>query len=134
MKVYRYMSMGEFKKMASGCPMVHVGNFRKSRTSSSGFCFLPEEIVAIDECGELRFSPEECLEFLSGIASEDILVEFEAPKSSLTESYGIYSNPATYGHMSIRELCADEYNRDVFIPLRYGIVDRWGGCDWYQFR
>ena len=96
MKVYRYMSFKEFNTMILGIPVVHKKRAFRARTNSYGFCFLPEttEFSVYSEYSNERhdfsYNAEQCYEFLSGIVSEDILVEFEVLNESiLFEGYGV---------------------------------------------
>ena len=129
------MSMREFTKMNSGCPMTNLSTFGCCRTSSKGFCFLPEEVVCIEKFGDRYVTkPEKAWEFLSGIVSDDILVEFEAPEECLQKTNGIYADPLGdyYDRILVEELCTSEYDRDTFIPLRYAMV-RYGNATWYAY-
>ena len=144
MKLYRYMSFKEFQKMASGMDMKHSKNSFKSRTDSKGFCFIGEKtsFVSSDCEGnqqEFTFSPEECHQFLDGIVTDDVLVEFEADENLLQKTTGIYADPIFQEwdcYISIAEFCAMSYNRDDFIPLRYAIQDDFlssNNIKWYNF-
>ena len=101
MKVYRYMSFKEFNTMILGIPVVHKKRAFRARTTSYGFCFLPETTdfyVAEENCPsnshKFSYSAEECYEFLDGIVSDDILVEFEVlDRFALSQGWGIYSDP-----------------------------------------
>ena len=146
MKVYRYMSLNEFNKMAAGCEIIGRKSFR-AYTESKGICFLPESVrfesESVDwdtlesEFQEVCFSPADCLRFLSGIVTDEVLVEFEAAEGYLSESRAFSSDPVNLdpdATIEITELCAPSYNRNIFQPLRYGFVDRWtGGAEWYYF-
>lgn len=134
MKAYRYMSMKEFTKMSSGCSMTNLSTFNNCRTNSVGFCFLPEEVLCIRFEDSYTMSPEEALAFLRGIVSDDVLVEFEAPEECFQKSEGIYADPFGdyYDRILVEELCASEYDRDKFVPLRYAMVC-YDGVTWYTF-
>ena len=74
-KYYRYMSFDEFSKLASGCDIIGKRH-HKARTSSSGICFLGEYTVINSDnaISQFTFSPEQCLNFLLGIVTNDVLV------------------------------------------------------------
>lgn len=89
-------------------------------------------------CGydTIEFSPEQCYSFLRGIVSDDLLVEFEVESSEIKESEGTYSNPIDQDDLiDIVEYCADDYDRDRFVPLRYAVQkDVFSNkFDWYNF-
>lgn len=140
MKVYRYMSWGEFNKMAAGLEIVGKRHYN-ANTTSTGICFLPETVTwsSFDGEGYIDYSQraEECLNFLSGIVSDDVLVEFEADSTRLTETCGQYADPCICewgAYISITEYCAPSYSRDSIRPLRYALVDAIRDtCDWYGF-
>ena len=138
MKVYRYMSFKEFNTMILGIPVVHKKRAFRARTNSYGFCFLPEttEFSVYSEYSNERhdfsYNAEQCYEFLSGIVSEDILVEFEVLNESiLFEGYGVYADP-TYisgwdGRICIIEYSTPQYDWTTLRPLRAKIPERdWG--------
>ena len=136
MKLYRYMSLKEFSKFSAGCEMINNNHFTKNRTSSNDFCFLTEKTVISDE-GEV-LTPSECITFLQGIVTNDVLVEFETTTDfKFNETYGIYINPFSTGwndYISIKEISAEVYNKDILHPLRYGLVsDFRGKVEWYNF-
>lgn len=104
MKVYRWMSNEEFDKLTAGVPMINTNKFINCRTDSAGFCFLPEK-VEFDSLpsGDWSADPEHCVwdpasayEFLNGIVSDDVLVEFEVSEEArerLHKGYGVYCDP-----------------------------------------
>ena len=80
------------QKLTSGMELVHKGRFH-ANTESEGFCFLSEKTKAesLHDENEYTFDPTECYNFLSGIVSSDVLVEFHVNEDvSFKESYGIY--------------------------------------------
>lgn len=130
MKLYRYMSMKEFTNLSAGCDLVNKNRFQKCRTGSEGFCFLPENSNGFD--------PIQALNFLHGIVTNDILVEFEVDSELVTKSFGYYNNPYECydaGSMCVTEYCAQSYNRDTFRPLRYCLPDFFNlsGTTWFNF-
>ena len=75
-----------------------------------------------------------CLQFLKGIVSDEILVEFNPSESAikkLHEGTGIYSDPqGDYGDLiCITEYSTTEYDKDAFNPNRIvafpGIKDKY---------
>lgn len=131
MKVYRYMSAQELKNFNSGMEMVPAHMHHKAATTSTGFCFLPEVVCLYrhkDSGSPVKdtMSPEGSLSFLSGIVSEEFLIEFEAPDHLLRKSRATYQDPYGSGLMEIDELCCNSYSKENFIPLRYGIIDFYG--------
>lgn len=125
MKVYRYMSFHEFNLMEAGVTIVGR-SYHDANTDSVGVCFLPELTYVRD--GE-AWTADKCLEFMSGIVTNDVLVEFET-NETMTESWGEYADP--YGDyddtISIMELCIPQYNRSSMIPVRYAM----GDTNWYD--
>ena len=133
---YRYMSMDEFNKMSAGVDIVGKKEFN-CRTTSTGVCFLSEQTLCEDDEHKAVITPEQALDFLCGIVSEDIIVEFEA-RQDLTESYGIYASifcSGLYDRMTVTEYCTPSYNRDNMIPVRYGMIGRHDAnrIEWYPF-
>lgn len=143
MKVYRYMSMKEFEKMSAGCVLENMNTFKDCRTESEGFCFLPQ-ITKFEVCDEwegevftFEYTPEQCIQFLTGIVTNDVLVEFEVDKTLINASYGVYADP-TYisgddGIIEILEYCTKTYSRDDFIPCRYAFIIDNNNVTWYNF-
>lgn len=133
MKLYRYMSNKEFMLYTAGVRI--AGHNHQARTTSEGVCFLPEVINDVDGCMSSRI-PEECIEFLSGIVTDDVLVKFDVLDDSLIkESYGVYANPDTGDwddFVYITEYCAPYYDRNTMNAVAYAIVDEFGETYWYE--
>lgn len=139
MKLYRYMSINEFLKLMSGEKLTNTNKFSMNRTDSEGFCFLGEETAYQhgydhDEGQILTYDALSCLQFLKGIVSDEILVEFNPSESAikkLHEGTGIYSDPqGDYGDLiCITEYSTTEYDKDAFNPNRIvafpGIEDKY---------
>lgn len=141
-KFYRYMSNEEFQKLSSGMELTNENMHKTARTASEGFCFLPEVVkfnsYFEDEVVSTTFNPVQCYRFLSGIVTNDVLVEFENVSEDLQESFGIYADPINcdyYATIDIVEYCAKSYSRDTMRPTRYAIVGEYyhQGVDWYTF-
>lgn len=126
MKIFRFMSMKEFRTMDAYVPMVHPKHHFSARTSSKGFCFLASEDW------DARFA----LQFLSGIVSADVCVEFEVDEKYLTESCGIYADPHSdvWGDtMCITEYCTPTYSREIFKPTRYSFPTYGREVEWFSY-
>lgn len=126
-KVYRFMSIEEFQLLAAGAELTNgVDHSGHARTSSEGLCFLPSD----------GYTPAQAHEFLSGIVSDDVVVEFSAPEGALSEGIGIYTDPCGYydDTIEVAEYSTPRYSRDTLRPLRYGVIGRGGGpVDWYDW-
>lgn len=139
MKLYRYMSINEFLKLMSGEKLTNTNKFSMNRTDSEGFCFFGEETAFQhgydhEEGQILTYDALSCLQFLKGIVSDEILVEFNPSESAikkLHEGTGIYSDPqGDYGDLiCITEYSTTEYDKDAFNPNRIvafpGIEDKY---------
>lgn len=141
MKLYRFMSKKEFAMLTSGCDLVHVGKFH-AYTDSVGFCFLPEKVDFSvwdddeEKYFDFSYTPAECIAFLGGIVTNDVLVELETSPENVRESCGCYADP-TYvsgydGVITVTEYCTRSYNRDIMVPCRYALVERTGKATWYS--
>lgn len=133
------MSINEFLKLMSGEKLTNTNKFSMNRTDSEGFCFLGEETAFQhgydhEECQILTYDALSCLQFLKGIVSDEILVEFNPSESAikkLHEGTGIYSDPqGDYGDLiCITEYSTTEYDKDAFNPNRIvafpGIKDKY---------
>ena len=147
-KFYRYMSLEELFKLSWGLDIVGKSYFN-ARTSSEGICFLGEHTLfdtngydCENDCDIVYhndFSALDCYRFLMGIVCPDVLVEFEADKNILEESFGVYADPFGdyYDTIVVTEYCTLMYNRDIMVPTRYTIGDSEGKFTqksiWYNF-
>ena len=134
MKFYRFMSMKEFNKMISGADIVGKKSF-EARTTSTGVCFLSEQTLCKHDEYKATINVEQAYDFLCGIVSDDIVVEFEA-QQKLTESYGIYASifgSAYFDTMVVTEYCVPSYNRNNMIPVRYGMLKDYWRIEWHPF-
>lgn len=124
MKYYRYMSEKELNKLLKGD--IIEGRIHKARTSSVGVCFLGEST----NVHGADWNAIECYEFLSGIVSSDVLVEFDT-EIKLNESWGIYADPAPYSGwfdtISITEYCIGSYSLENFKITR---IARFSEDEW----
>lgn len=131
MKFYRFMSMKEFNKMSSGNDIIGKKSFEAYRTTSTGVCFLSEQTLCKDDDHKATINVEKAYDFLYGIVSNDIVVEFES-RQEMTESYGIYASIFGANTMIVTEYCVPSYNRENMIPVRYGTIDDWS-IEWHPF-
>ena len=112
MKLFRFMSKEEFRKLVNGEDLenntVHQGH-----TNSIGFCFMEE-----DNCNY----PEYAYEFLSGVVSDNICVRFET-EVKLKEGYGIYADPygSFFSTITQIEYSITKYNNRDFKILEFAI-------------
>lgn len=125
MKLYRYMSTDEFTKMIAGINLVNKNTFTNNRTESAGFCFLSENTNG--------YTPVEAILFLQGIVTNDVLVEFTVDPKLVSKSSGVYIDPVEDGLLIIDEYCTVSYNRDLFKPCKYALVENSGKAIWYDF-
>ena len=136
MKLYRYMSDLELKKYLDGETLISEKVHNKTkRTNSVGFCFLGEETTFRSSNGEsYTFTSSQCLEFLGGIVSEEIVACFEFSDIDVTSAYGVYLDP--FGHfdecITIKEFNVLKYNRDICKLLKVAIPKGSGNIefDW----
>lgn len=133
MKLYRYMSWGEFYDLWNGLPLVSDNRTcKKSKTTSEGFCFLAESTIVESEAGIYEFDPVRCYDFLSGIVSDEVLVECEVfEPEHFTKGFGVYADPMTggwYDTIQIVEYSTPEYSLEVIEPTRYCVGGTWYEC------
>lgn len=140
MKVYRYMSWKEFADVTAHIPLVSDNHTCSiSRTNSEGFCFLPESVTFTNSFGDsVTLSPVDCYDFLSGIVSDEVLVEFQVLKPEiLAEGFGVYADPTSggwYDRISIKEYSTPEYSDEELEPVRYYVLGQFGAPGvWYEY-
>ena len=115
MKLYRYMSFNEFHKYSAGLEITGKKFFRAA-TDNTGVCFLAEETRT--DTG-YTLSPVDCYTFLSGIVSNDVLVEFETD-AQVRQSFGFYRElQDDFEVMEAEGYCVDSYSRDTFRATAY---------------
>lgn len=138
MKLYRYMSNREFSMLLAGTPMVNRRNHAThAHTDSVGFCFLPETVRFNSNDGSRHYelTAPQCIDFLSGIVTNDVLVEFDIhDEDSVRSGFGVYADPqgGFFDTVVIEEFSVECYDRDSFVPVRYGMVDEFTTkCEWY---
>ena len=135
MKLYRYMSKQELKKLLNHRNLKKSFDFSKAgfHTGSAGFCFLPKTIIGYGTKENTKFksNPKDFLDSLYGIifggAHSGFLVEFSTKRHNVKKSWGIYSAPCTLESMDydqkITEYCTTEYNRKNFRITKIFKVD-----------
>lgn len=137
MTVYRYMSNEEFQKFSAGLKIIGKKH-HDAKTNSKGICFLQEMTHFTDASGRTHdWNPVSCYEFLLGIVSEDVLVEFET-NTELNKTYGVYADPCGgwYDLIEIEELCVDSYDISTMKAVRYCVdFDNIGSerNKWYEY-
>ena len=133
-RIFRFMSKSEFNKFLNEKNLLNQKDFSKeARSSSRGFCFL--------EKGQI--SPEESLEYLSGIVNTDICAVFDIPIRNMSRSSGAYSsNDATiadvmygYGLVSLEEWCIEKYNSSMATLVEFAAnVEEGTPFNWRTYR
>lgn len=123
MKVFRFMSKVEFEKYKNGSVLKN-NKKHDGRTNSIGFCFFNVE----------DFTPEQAIQFLSGIVTFDVCAVFETDEK-LKKTYGIYAKPIKSTENSIEDLinlfdglnarfkateyCITEYDKNKMKLIKY---------------
>lgn len=129
LKVFRFMSQEEFDKYLAGEKLINTTDHRKKYafTHSKGFCFF--KYMDWDDDGVDGISPEYAYEFMTGVATMDVVAVFETDQE-LSESSGRYANPygSFFDTIWVDEYCIEEYSKETFRLIKYGHVDR--GDDW----
>ena len=121
------MSFKEFDKVMNNEIIISLSNASiRNNTTSRGLCFLEEETKFypyIDNPKHIeKFNPLECYRFLSGIVSNDVLVEFLTNKK-LKKGQGIYANPCISdfqgNNIVINEYWTEKYSKQTMQPIRF---------------
>ena len=128
MKVFRFMSMDEFKKYQIGDTLSNNKNHHDygQKTESVGFCFM--------DCDD--YCPECAYEFLSGIVSDDVCVVFEVDESLLIKSSGTYAasliddDVSWFSTMDVDEYCCQSYDKNDFKLIAYCFNISWNNFNW----
>ncbi len=110
MRVFRYMSEPELKKLLTGKTIYNHSAHEGQKTNSVGFCFFNVDDI----------EPTKAYFCLLGIASVDYLVIFnldEEGEKLLTKSQGTYREPEV-GNMvdkiDLTEYCTQRYSTEHF--------------------
>jgi hypothetical protein len=130
MKVYRYMSSEELKKFQKGeeiLPLIDHKASGKATDAGKELCFLPERILFKDSRGTLNtFTPIEAYEFMSGVVSDEFLIEFEVlNKAMFKEGSARYADPygAFFDTIRIKELRTNKYSNKELKIIKAFIPD-----------
>ena len=129
MKLFRFMSIEEFKKYINNENLINNKNHAiedMKKTNSIGFCFL----------NYANFKPETSLQFLTGIVDFDICAIFETQRKYVYKTYGRYAKTDTILNSKIEsfiaeEYCTREYSQESFKLLKYTIPDWKNRKEWY---
>lgn len=85
---YRYMSQIEFNKYLNYQTIYPTGGW-----NCNGICFLSEKTKVISWKNNIFYlSPIECLDFLTGIVTEEVLCKFEINKDIITPQLSTYAD------------------------------------------
>lgn len=124
MKVFRFMSQEEFEKYLAGEKLVNTTDHRDKFSSSIGFCFF-EYSDWTDNSSSDGISPEYACEFLSGVATMDVVAVFETDVQ-LNKSHGRYADPygSFFDTIWMDEYCTTEYDNKSFHLINYGHIER----------
>ena len=124
MKVFRFMSQEEFEKYLDGEKLVNTTDHRNKFSGSIGFCFF-EYLDWTDNSSIHGISPEYAYEFLSGVATMDVVAVFETDVQ-LNKSHGRYADPygSFFDTIWMDEYCTTEYDNESFHLIKYGHIER----------
>ena len=132
MKLFRFMSIEEFKKYKNEEILVNNTDhhFEKNRmTNSVGFCFF----------NYAQYKPEEILHSVFGITSISICAIFETERTNVKKTWGRYSKPIN--KISIdripfiaKEYCTNTYSKNNFKLIKYAIPEyfNWDNWNWKE--
>lgn len=125
MKLFRFMSLGEFQKYCNGEILINNTNHKENGQASNsiGFCFF----------NIADYKPEIMLHSLTGVANVSICVIFETKRENIRKSKGRYSRAINeYERESFiaKEYCTTTYSKDTFKLLEYAIPDWFNEEEW----
>lgn len=125
MKLFRFMSLGEFQKYCNGETLINNTNHKENgRASNSiGFCFF----------NIADYKPEKMLHSVTGIANVSICVIFETKRENVRKSKGRYSraiNEYEREQFIAKEYYTTTYSQDTFKLLKYAIPDWFNEEEW----
>ena len=140
MKVFRFMSVKEFRKYMLGYKLKNSTNHyleNNMKTNSTGFCFF-----YLDD-----YKPEKALHMVSGIVNWEICAIFEVPKGKLKETWGRYSKFSQIGNYPMyvyknyeeliksqsfisKEYCTQEYEKNTFKLIAFAIPEWYNDKEW----
>ena len=136
MKLFRFMSLGEFQRYCNGETLINKTDHNKERnkaTNSIGFCFF----------NYADYKPEKMLHSVTGIANVSICVIFETKRENVRRTWGRYGRTITEDNtddellltmtretFTAKEYCTTTYNKDTFKLLKYAIPDWFNEDEW----
>lgn len=126
MKLFRFMSLGEFQKYCNGEKLINKTDHNKDKNQASksiGFCFF----------NYADYKPEEMLHSITGIANVSICVVFETKRENVIKSSGRYSRWINEYEREVfiaKEYCTTEYSRETFKLLQWAIPDWFNVENW----
>lgn len=109
MRVHRFMSELEYRRLISGETLHNESCHEGWLTSSVGFCFFTED-------------PDEAIHWLSGVTFPDYCVTMEVRPEYLRQSVGHYRNPEG-GTMEKAEYCMTSYSLKTVMVV--AVTDRY---------
>ncbi len=131
MKLYRFMSREEFARITRYESMFsNIDWATRCQSDSEGFCFIGESTDFTSwshgKPEKYTYSPEQCYNFLFGVVSDEVCVEFETTEAvNVEKSSGDYADPMGLcdDFIIIDEYCVKQYDRETLVPKRYAIPD-----------
>lgn len=136
MKLFRFMSLGEFQKYCNGKKLINNTDHNRERnkaTNSVGFCFF----------NYADYKPEKMLHSVTGIADVSICVIFETKRENVIKSKGRYSRTIasdntddellltmTRESFVAKEYCTTQYSNKTFKLLKYAVPDWFNEDNW----
>ena len=132
MKLFRFMSFEEFKKIDDGEELINNTDHSKdnnNKTNSIGFCFF----------NYAQHKPEEMLHSVFGVATCNICCIFETDRKNVRRTYGRYSQAIDKNTLDRRtiiahEYCTTKYSKENFKLLQWAIPEwsNWDNWEWQQ--
>ena len=135
MKIFRFMSLGEFQKYCNGETLTNNTNHKeKGQASNSiGFCFF----------NIADYKPEKILHSVTAIVNISICVIFETERKNVIRSKGRYSRMVesdntddktllveTRESFMAKEYCTTQYSNKTFKLLKYAVPDWFNENNW----
>lgn len=133
MKLFRFMSLGEFQKYCNGEILINNTNHKENGQASNsiGFCFF----------NIADYKPEKILHSVTGIANVSICAIFETKRENIIKSKGRYSRTIVSDNMNdellltreifiAKEYCTTIYSDENFKLLQWSIPDWFNEEEW----
>jgi len=114
----RFMGANEYYRLLAGEELTNGSSHKDCKTDSVGFCFLR---VGDEWWNGMGGNPvHDAYEFLSGIVSDFVAVEFVNANTSLKDSYGVYADPLGDWDdlIAVDEYSAVKYDKYSMVPLK----------------